>query len=53
MGEPKESYKPEINLLTPKANEKNVIKLANDKTEIVVKGSVKDASKIKAIIINN
>lgn len=49
----RESYKPEIELLTPKANERNVVKLPGDKTEIVVRGTVKDASKIKAISINN
>lgn len=48
----RETYKPEINLTTPKANERNLIKVPIDKTELLVKGFIKDASKIKSIIID-
>lgn len=48
----RESFKPEVELLSPKANEKNMVKLPTDKTDLVVKGSIKDASKIKTLLVN-
>ena len=49
----RENFKPEIELLTPKASEKNVIRIPQDKTEQSVKGKIKDASLIKSITLNN
>ncbi len=49
----RENFKPEIELLVPKASEKNVIRLPQDKTELLVKGKIKDASRIKSISLNN
>jgi tetratricopeptide (TPR) repeat protein len=48
----RETFKPDVELLTPKANEKNVVKLALDKTTLTVRGTIKDASKIKAVMVN-
>lgn len=48
----RETYKPEVELHTPKANEKNIVKVALDKTTFTIKGVVKDASKIKSVMVN-
>ena len=49
----KESFKPEVVLMTPKPNERNSVKISSDKTDIIVKGDIIDASKIKSILIND
>jgi tetratricopeptide (TPR) repeat protein len=48
----RETYKPEIYMSHPKANEKNVVKVAGDKDDMIIKGSIKDASQIKSIKVN-
>lgn len=48
----RESYKPEIELIIPVSNEKNEVKLPLDKSELQIRGLIKDASKIKSILIN-
>lgn len=45
----RESVKPEIAFLSPKSNDKNLIKLSADKDDIVINGVVTDASLIKSI----
>jgi len=49
----KESFKPEIVLKNPKPNDRNIVKISSDKTDIIVKGDIIDASKIKSILIND
>lgn len=48
----KESVKPEIELLSVKAD-KNIVRIAGNKNEIVIKGRIKDASQIKSITANS
>ena len=48
----KESVKPEIEITSLKT-EKNIIRIAADKNELVLKGVIKDASAIKNITINS
>jgi tetratricopeptide (TPR) repeat protein len=48
----KETVKPEIELTSVKAD-KNIIRIAADKNEIVIKGVIRDASTIKSITANS
>jgi len=48
----RESVKPEILLSFPRANDKNLVKVSADKEDLVIKGSVSDASLIKSITAN-
>lgn len=48
----KESVKPELEVTSVKTD-KNVIKIAGDRTELVLKGQVKDQSPIKSITVNS
>ncbi len=49
----RENFKPEIELSAPKSNEKNVIKLPIGQVDVLISGTIKDASKIKEISLNN
>lgn len=48
----RENAKPEVVLLFPKPNDKNLVKISADKDEATIKGQIKDASLIKNITIN-
>lgn len=48
----RESIKPEVELTSPRSNEKKTIKVSADKEELVLKGVVKDESLIKSIESN-
>jgi tetratricopeptide (TPR) repeat protein len=49
----RESNKPEILITFPSVPDKNSIKVLADKDTVYFKGSIKDASQIKSITINN
>lgn len=49
----KESEKPEIELTSIKPDKNNVIRISSDKTEILIKGKITDASLIKNISVNS
>lgn len=48
----RESVKPEIELIAPKLD-RNIIKISSDKTELTIKGVVRDASLIKNMNVNS
>lgn len=48
----RESVKPEIEISSPRADAKNHIKVSADKTELLVKGVIRDESQIKSIVSN-
>ena len=48
----REVYKPEITIISHKADEKNVMKINGNSDDIELKGIIKDASKIKSVIVN-
>ncbi len=49
----REASKPEIVITAPSVPDKNSIKIIADKDTIIFKGTIKDASHIKSITINN
>jgi tetratricopeptide (TPR) repeat protein len=49
----REGNKPEIAITAPSVPDKNSIKIIADKDTIIFKGTIKDASQIKSISINN
>jgi len=49
----REANKPEIAITGPSVPDKNSIKIIADKDTIIFKGTIKDASQIKSISINN
>lgn len=48
----RESIKPEIEVVSPRTDSKNNIKVSADKEELVIKGVIKDESQIKSILTN-
>lgn len=48
----RESIKPEIEIVSPRADAKNNIKVSADKEEMVIKGVIKDESQIKSVLTN-
>ncbi len=48
----REKNKPEIAMINPKADKKFVVKLAGDKKEMMLKGSITDESNIKNVTVN-
>jgi len=48
----RESNKPVIAITFPKATDKNVLKIAGDKDELIFRGSVKDGSLLRSITVN-
>ncbi|MCC7301786.1 MAG: tetratricopeptide repeat protein [Bacteroidia bacterium] len=48
----REKNKPEIVMISPKADKKFVVKIGGDKKEMMVKGTITDESNIKSITVN-
>lgn len=49
----REKNKPEISMISPKADKKFTVKIGGDKKEMMVKGTITDESNIKNVKVNN